>query len=761
MIKLAIIIDTIESPTAGTEKQILLLLKYLDRKMFSPILCVLRTSEWLEKEFNFCPIYKIRINSLISINCLIKLVLFVFFLKKEKIDIVQCYFKDSDLFGPISAKIAGIKMIIGARRNQGYALDNFYMKIRKFVNRWITYFLANSNSTKEWLIKTENIHEEKIIVQHNMLDIEAFKCLSLENKKEYRRLFGFNDNVPVVGIVANLRPIKGIDVFLKAAFLIKRDLPDTQFVVVGEGEQRIDLEKMVSDLNLKDNVHFLGRREDIPMIINSFDVGVLSSYSESFSNSVIEYIAARIPAICTDVGGVREIIIDGVNGYIIKVGDYKELAKKIVAVLNDNSKSSNKRTDKNFFEKFSITEKINDYQQIILHNLRNYSGKQQDNNPSTIKAFILNSDIIKSTNFIYEWEEMLKNSQSLYIQYCSPTWFNVLTKAKQSNVKLIGAYNNNFLCGLLIYSVEQKTIYWGPPRLGLKQNLKVCTILGDILSRNADVERIFDVALDVFPKNMPIFLKSFPITSKLWNSKNLSLGLSKKYNILLELSRPLYKLKIPSSIQDYYSFIGSKKKWQLKKKGKIISQELSGEIRLLRFSLTEEVDEFVCLSLSILKQAWQNEKSIEGAYLPLKNKALLIAAAEEKILRCYVLKCGQEPCAFVIGYQYGGIYHYADVAYDKRIEKGSPGLVTLNLLIQDLITYNRPNVLNFGIGVARYKSEFSDEFIEDRGAILFPKSLKGKAFIIINEILLKLSQYKIFFNNPNSTSKCNRRVSDF
>lgn len=332
MIKIAFVIDTIESPTAGTEKQLLLLIEHLDRTQFQPYLCVLRSSAWLETEFALCPLHILGITSFKRLQTLERIYAFSRFLRREGIAIVQPHFRDAGIAAILAAKLGGVPCIIGTRRNQGYWLTPFELRLQKFLNRWVSAFIANSRNTKEWAVKTEGIPAEKITVIYNAIDLGAFARITEEDRQGVRRRWGIPEDAPVVGIVANLRPVKGIDVFLRAAAIVSRRVPVARFVIVGAGDERQRLEALTVDLGVQDAVRFTGTRTDTALLVSSFDVGVLSSHSESFSNAVVEYLAAGIPVVSTDVGGCREAL-DTESDRIVPPGDWEVLAAAICDVL--------------------------------------------------------------------------------------------------------------------------------------------------------------------------------------------------------------------------------------------------------------------------------------------------------------------------------------------------------------------------------------------------------------------------------------------
>ncbi len=365
MIKIAFVIDTIESPTAGTEKQLLMLIKHLDRSRFQPYLCVLRVSEWLRQNFTDCELVDVGVPSFAKPSSYRNVLKFVGFLKNQKIDIVQTHFVEGNKVGVLSAKLAGVRTIVSTRRNQGYWHNRLEIMMLGALNSQVTRFLANSENTRQWAANTEHIAFDRIDVIHNSLELDRYSRGTEEQRQAFRQELGFSSDAAIVGVVANLRPVKALDVFIKAAKLVSDSCPTARFVLVGDGPEKQRLEQLCAELEITPLVRFLGKRLDIPEILGCLDIGILSSSSESFSNSIVEYMAAGLPVVCTAVGGAREAVEDGVNGFVVQPGDYESMAFKVISILTSGNILSIGQNSRNKAESlFSLPVIMGKYEQF-------------------------------------------------------------------------------------------------------------------------------------------------------------------------------------------------------------------------------------------------------------------------------------------------------------------------------------------------------------------------------------------------------------
>ncbi|WP_053071355.1 glycosyltransferase family 4 protein [Cytobacillus firmus] len=160
------------------------------------------------------------------------------------------------------------------------------------------------------------------------VDTSIFKPVLVEKK-----------NIFTVGIAKSLKPIYGIDILIKAIYLLKEkySIKDILLFIAGSGPEEIKLKKLVDDLGIKENVRFLGELDpiDIPYFLNEIDLLCSPSHSESFGVVFLEALACETPVIGTNVGGIPEVIDHKKDGLMVKPNDYKELASAINYLISD------------------------------------------------------------------------------------------------------------------------------------------------------------------------------------------------------------------------------------------------------------------------------------------------------------------------------------------------------------------------------------------------------------------------------------------
>jgi len=200
---------------------------------------------------------------------------------------------------------------------------------RRLASGVVDVLIALSETQKRFLLETEGWKARRVEVIPNGIDLQRFSPSGGHLRDRWQLL----PDAPVFGTVSMLRPEKNIPLFLQAAQQVVAVVPQARAFIVGDGAQRPELEQMAARMGILQHVVFTGIVEDIPPIWRTMDVAVLTSRVEGLPNALIEAAACGVPAVSTDVGAVRDIVIDGKTGFLVPVDDEKALAERILYLL--------------------------------------------------------------------------------------------------------------------------------------------------------------------------------------------------------------------------------------------------------------------------------------------------------------------------------------------------------------------------------------------------------------------------------------------
>jgi glycosyltransferase involved in cell wall biosynthesis len=228
-------------------------------------------------------------------------------------------------------------VVVGGRRNVGYWLRTRDILALRLAARLTTHVVANSSAAARVTEFREGVHPGRISVIPNMLDTEVFHPALDEKTAARKAQWGFPEDAVVVGVAANLRPVKNLELLVHAAGELAGRFPKVRFVVLGEGPDRIPLERLIRSKGLERIFALPGHSEDIASDIRAFDLGALVSRSESSPNALLEYMACGKASVVSDVGGVREIAVDGRTALIFPEGDLRSLVANLGRLLEDPS----------------------------------------------------------------------------------------------------------------------------------------------------------------------------------------------------------------------------------------------------------------------------------------------------------------------------------------------------------------------------------------------------------------------------------------
>ncbi len=359
----------------GSEQVLYDLIHGLDKERFRPVLCCLYDLGELGEQLRAegCDTYQDLIRSKYDPSNVFKI---ASVLRRERADIL--YVTDAFhnmVVGRLAAFLGGAPLtVIGfhsfdrlirmtvRRRSRLLQLKLADMLLLPCFDRAI----ALAETHKQYLATVKHIPESKITVIYNGIDLGKFP--QTVDPRQVKRSLSIPEGAHVVGIVAGLRRWKSHDVFLAAAALVRREAPDTYFVIAGDGRERGKLERLAQDLNLTDHVRFLGVVDNVPTLLHAFDVSVLSSVHEAFPITLLEAMAVARPVVATDVGSVSEIVEDGVNGFLVPPRAPDQLAQAMLRVLKqpELAKQFGEAGRKKVEQQFTVGPMVRRYESAFM-----------------------------------------------------------------------------------------------------------------------------------------------------------------------------------------------------------------------------------------------------------------------------------------------------------------------------------------------------------------------------------------------------------
>jgi glycosyltransferase involved in cell wall biosynthesis len=261
-------------------------------------------------------------------------------IKRMKPDVVHTHTAKAGAVGRVAAILCRVPVIV--HTYHGHVLHGYFsprktqmfVGIEKMLARGTSRLLTVTPQVRDDLLAREIGRPDQYTVVPLGFDLERFEHAA-RFRGELRQELGLAAAVPMVGIVARLVPIKAHELFLAAAAIVLRSFPSCRFVIVGDGERRAELEAMGQRMGIASSLIFMGWRADLERIYADLDVVALTSKNEGSPVALIEGMACTRPAVATRVGGVPDVITDGVTGLLAPDGDAEAVAAGIERLLRN------------------------------------------------------------------------------------------------------------------------------------------------------------------------------------------------------------------------------------------------------------------------------------------------------------------------------------------------------------------------------------------------------------------------------------------
>lgn len=257
-------------------------------------------------------------------------------IRERRIDVVQTFHYKSDIYGAVVARLAGVKHIVSSKRDAADYKGAFRFFMHKLVRPITARYIAVSAVVADVIRRKEGVDDRRISVIYNGVDLDNYQVPDAAAKAAAKARLGFDAQSFVIGMSAWFRPEKDHQLLFDAFIEVLKRAPDARLVLVGNGPMFDHYQQWIVQQGLQDRVRLAGAVNDVRPFLHSLDVACLvPRMNEGFSNSILEKMASGLPVIVTDVGGNKEAVASGENGFVIAPGDGAALVKHLMSLHDD------------------------------------------------------------------------------------------------------------------------------------------------------------------------------------------------------------------------------------------------------------------------------------------------------------------------------------------------------------------------------------------------------------------------------------------
>ena len=254
-------------------------------------------------------------------------------LRRERPTIVHTYLRTAGYWGRVAACLAGVPIRIAGERNIESERGRLAHLLDRLLSSVTDRVVVNAAAIRDYLIRVEGLGPAKIEVIRNGVQIS--RGFLEPDVRTVRAELGLGELEHLVAFIGRLVPQKNPGLFLEMAQAVLRRGLKCGFLLVGDGPLRATLTDQARTLGIQEAVRFTGVRNDVPRILRVVDLLVLTSDREGLPNVILEALAAGVPAVATNVGGVGELLADGVTGYVVPPRDLSTLVNRVIGMLDD------------------------------------------------------------------------------------------------------------------------------------------------------------------------------------------------------------------------------------------------------------------------------------------------------------------------------------------------------------------------------------------------------------------------------------------
>lgn len=354
---------------AGADRQLLELLKRIDRSRFEPSVYLSEPSGHIVDELHQLGLPVVDVGEWGSNE---RAILFLLGqLRRQRPDIIHSWMFVANTWARVAGRLAGVHTIVTSDRSMDTDLSFPYRMVDVALSPLSSAVVVPARTLAEHVHHGRLVPWRKIVTIYNGVDLDKYGATI--DPVEARRALDLPLDRPVIGMVASFRPRKRWDIWLQAVAELARTRTFTA-ISCGDGPPRAEVERYAQSLGLSDTVRFHGVRSDIPRVMAALDVLTLSSDDEGTPNVVLQAMAASRPAVATDAGGTAEVIVDGETGFVVPRGNPHLLAARIGELLDSPARArafgraGRKRVEKYFTFEASVGHTMELYDTLLQRN---------------------------------------------------------------------------------------------------------------------------------------------------------------------------------------------------------------------------------------------------------------------------------------------------------------------------------------------------------------------------------------------------------
>lgn len=328
MKKIRILHLTTDSRIAGAENLLLDLAQTYNQDKFELYFCTIKKEGMLHQEIRKLgyKCYSLNCHKLWNIYAALFRLLRI--LRNEQISILHTHLYHAGIIGLLINPLWHSGSVVMTRHYSDF-MHIYGNRVSRFIDYLVAkktkHIIAISEAAKKTLEDLEKIDGKKITIVPNGINLTRWHPIKKERFDKIHYDLGLN-GFNVIGAVGSLEPRKNHEVLLKAAAELSRDNYRFKILIVGDGILRDSLRKTAEDLNIDSSIIFTGYCRNIPDLLSVMDIFVQPSREEGFGISILEAMAMYKPVVTSSVGGISEIVIDGVTGILFDCNDYLQLA---------------------------------------------------------------------------------------------------------------------------------------------------------------------------------------------------------------------------------------------------------------------------------------------------------------------------------------------------------------------------------------------------------------------------------------------------